>query len=127
MVRSELVLTCLLPPLDTPVFSRFDCGGEAPWCPPRSSILLYSTKRFDDVVEGMVIRGLILEFPVAPLVILLYLFVLTAEWTGPVVPPPSLPLDTAEFSCVDGGEESPRGSGTLVPPSCLLILLHCLL
>ena len=28
--------------------------------------------------------------PLAPLVILLYFLVLTAEWTGPVVPPPSL-------------------------------------
>ena len=41
--------------------------------------------------------------PLPPLVILLYFLVLTAEWTGPVVPPPS--LDTAVFSRVDSGVE----------------------
>ena len=67
MVLRRLVLLCLVAPLHTPVFSRFDGGGEAPWCPPPSRlILLYSTKRFDNVVEGMVIRGLELWCPLLP-------------------------------------------------------------
>ena len=96
MVLRGLVLLCPVPPLDTTVFSRWTVerriwsyGGwyccassllsillyslvlmvegrhRAP--PPHSrSILLYSTNSFDDGVEGMVLRGLVLWCPLPP-------------------------------------------------------------